>query len=63
MYNLQLLQAQKSDNGYFMIFNGYELWTAYKPSNKDGESKKLLNRVFEKYGLKDKAEVIKWNII
>ena len=46
-----------SDNGYFMVFDGDKLVTAYKPS----QSKKEAFNYFKRASFYDKKEVIKWN--
>lgn len=45
-----------SQNGYFMVFKGYELWTMYKPTN-------TLKKHFETNAIKEKKEIIKWQIL
>ncbi len=45
-----------SDNGYFMVFNGDEIVTAFKPS----ENKKKSFEYFKNASSYDKKEVIKW---
>ncbi|WP_172527663.1 hypothetical protein [Campylobacter fetus] len=47
-----------SDNGYFIVFNGDEIATCFKPD----ESKKKAFDYFKRRSLYDKKEVIKWKI-
>lgn len=47
-----------SDNGYFMVFNGDEIVTCFKPN----ESKKKSFDYFKDASEYDKKEVIKWKI-
>ena len=47
-----------SDNGYFMVFNGDEIVTCFKPN----ESKKKSFDYFKNASKYDKKEVIKWKI-
>ncbi|AII14665.1 hypothetical protein CIG2463D_0822 [Campylobacter iguaniorum] len=48
-----------SDNGYFMVFNGNEIVTCYKPN----ENKKEAFDYFKRRSVYDKKEVIKWKIV
>ncbi|WP_205421847.1 hypothetical protein, partial [Campylobacter fetus] len=47
-----------SDNGYFIVFNGNEIVTCYKPS----QNKKEAFGYFKNASIYDKKEVIKWKI-
>ncbi|KAA3687893.1 hypothetical protein E3U42_02425, partial [Campylobacter fetus subsp. fetus] len=47
-----------SDNGYFIVFNGDEIVTCFKPN----ESKKKSFDYFKNVSEYDKKEVIKWKI-
>ncbi|EAI4415668.1 hypothetical protein A0037_09295, partial [Campylobacter fetus] len=47
-----------SDNGYFIVFNGNEIVTCYKPN----ENKKRAFDYFKNVSVYDKKEVIKWKI-
>ena len=47
-----------SDNGYFMVFNGDEIVTCFKPN----ENKKKAFDYFKDASEYDKKEVIKWKI-
>ncbi|WP_188347256.1 structural protein [Campylobacter fetus] len=48
-----------SDNGYFIVFNGNEIVTCYRPN----ENKKVAFDYFKRRSVYDKKEVIKWKIV
>lgn len=48
-----------SDNGYFIVFNGDEIVTCFRPD----ENKKKAFDYFKRKSIYDKKEVIKWRIV